>query len=72
MPHTGSLATPVGARNTHSLHFLLAYHRASVLDNPKISIKEIQSNERLQFNNQVRYRQAYRVKEAILRELWGD
>jgi hypothetical protein len=68
-PHSCSPATHFEARNTHSLQFLLAYHRASVLDNPYISIKQIQSNERLQFNNQISYHQAYRVKEAILQEL---
>jgi hypothetical protein len=45
---------------------------ASVVDNPKISIKQIQSNERLQFNNTISYQQAYRVKEVVLQELWGD
>jgi hypothetical protein len=49
-----------------------AHHRASVFDNPKISIKQIQSNERLQFNNKISYHQAYRVKEAVLQELWGN
>jgi hypothetical protein len=33
----------------------LPYHRASVVDNPRISIKQIQSNERLQFSNKISY-----------------
>jgi hypothetical protein len=38
--HSYSPATHVEARNTHSLQFLLPHHRESVLDNPKISIKQ--------------------------------
>ena len=71
-PHTCSPATHFQARNTHAVQFLLPHHRASVVDNPKISIKQIQSNERLQFRNTISYQQAYRVKEAVLQELWGD
>ena len=71
-PHTCSPATHFQARNTHAVQFLLPHHRASVVDNPKISIKQIQSNERLQFHNTISYQQAYRVKEAVLQELWGD
>ena len=72
LPHTCSPATHFQARNTQAVQFLLPHHRASVVDNPRISIKQIQSNERLQFNNKISYQQAYRVKEAALQELWGD
>jgi hypothetical protein len=41
-PHTCSPATHFQARNTHAVQFLLPYYRASVVDNPKISIKQIQ------------------------------
>lgn len=71
-PHTCSPATHFQARNTQTVQFLLPHHRASVIDNPRISIKQIQSNERLQFSNKISYQQAYRVKEAALQELWGD
>src|SRR5258708_35934580 len=71
-PHTCSPATHFQARNTHAVQLLLPHHRAPVVDNPKISIKQIQSNERLQFHNTISYQQAYRVKEVVLQELWGD
>jgi MULE transposase domain/MuDR family transposase len=70
--HTCSPATHFKAKNIHSVEFLAPHHKAAVIDNPKISIKQIQSNERLQFNNTINYQQAYRVKELILREIWGD
>ena len=37
-----------------------------------ISAKQIQSAERLQYFNNISYLQAYRVKQAILTEMWGD
>ena len=67
VPHTCSPATHFKARNIHSVEFLAPHHKAAVIDNPKISVKQIQSNERLQFNNTINYQQAYRVKELILR-----
>jgi MULE transposase domain/MuDR family transposase len=71
-PHTCSPATHFTAKNTHSLQFLLPHHRAAIIDNPSISVKQIQSNEHLQFYNKISYRQAHRVKEAALQEIWGD
>jgi hypothetical protein len=68
-PYTCSPATYFQARNTQTIQFLLPHHRASVIDNPRISIKQIQSNKRLQFGNKINYQQAYRVKEAVLQEL---
>ena len=40
-PHTCSPATHFQARNTQTVQFLLPHHRASVIDNPRISIKQI-------------------------------
>jgi hypothetical protein len=60
------------ASNTNSLEYLVPHHRAIVRDNPKISAVQIQSLERLQYYNRIPYLQAYRIKEAILKEMWGD
>jgi hypothetical protein len=68
-PHTCSPTTQFQARNTHAMQFLLPHHKASVVNNPKISIKQIQSNRRLQFHNTISYQQAYQVKEVVLQEL---
>lgn len=59
-PHTCSPATHYIAPNTNALPFLIPHHRAAVIDNPKITAKQIQSNERLQYSNQIPYLQAYR------------
>ena len=71
-PHTCSPATHYSASNTNSLEYLIPHHRSAIIDNPKISSKQIQSNERLHFFNKIPYLQAYRVKQAILSEIWGD
>jgi hypothetical protein len=57
IPHTCSPGTHFHARNTQAVQFLLPHHRASVVGNPRNSIKQIQSNERLQFNNKIGYQQ---------------
>ena len=72
IPHSCGPATHFTATNTHSLQILIPHHRAAVIDNPKITAKQLQSNERLQYFNQIPYLQAYRVKQAILTEMWGD
>jgi hypothetical protein len=44
-PYTCSPATHYIAPNTNALPFLIPHHRAAVIDNPKITAKQIQSNE---------------------------
>ena len=70
--HSCSSGSHFGALNTRSLEYLIPHHQAAVRDNPKISAKQIQSSERLQYYNKIPYLQAYRVKQAILAEMWGD
>ena len=50
-PYTCSPATHYIAPNTNALSFLIPHHQAAVIDNPKISAKQIQSNEQLQYSN---------------------
>lgn len=71
-PHSCSSGSHLGASNTHSLEYLIPHHQAAIRDNPIISVKQIQSSERLQHFNKIPYLQAYRVKQAILGEMWGD
>ena len=40
-PHSYSPATHFAATNIHSLQFLIPHHRAAVIDNPKISVKQL-------------------------------
>jgi hypothetical protein len=70
--HTCSPASHFGASNMNSLEYIIPHHRAAVVDNPKITPKQIQSIERLQYYNKIPYLQAYRAKQAILEELYGD
>jgi hypothetical protein len=58
--HTCSPTTHFNAKNIHSVEFIAPHHKAAVIDNPIISVKQIQSNERLQHNNTINYQQAYR------------
>jgi hypothetical protein len=59
-PHSCNPATHYIAPNTNALQFLIPHHRAAIIDNPNITAKQIQSNERLQYSNQIPYLQAYR------------
>ena len=47
IPHSCGPATHFKATNSNSLQFLIPHHRAAIIDNPQISAKQIQSNERL-------------------------
>jgi hypothetical protein len=69
MPYSCSPGSHFGASNTHSLEYLIPHYRAAIRDNPKISAKQIQSTEQLQFYNKIPYLQAYRVKQAVLKEI---
>jgi hypothetical protein len=48
------------------------HHRASIIDNRKITATQIKSNERLHFHNNISYMQAYRTIQAVLTEMYGD
>jgi hypothetical protein len=58
-PHTCSPAVHYNNRQAHSVSYLMEHHRASIIDNRKITIAQIQSNERLQFSNKIGYMLAY-------------
>jgi hypothetical protein len=60
-PHICSPATHYNTPYTNTLLFLISHHRAAVIDNPKITAKQLQSNERLQYSNSIPYLQAYRL-----------
>jgi MuDR family transposase len=52
-------------KQSSSLWFLKEHHRAMVLDNRNITAKQIQSDERLRYNNRISYRQALRVVRTL-------
>ena len=53
--YTCSPANHLTASNTNNLKFVIPHHRASIIDNPDITAKQIQSNKRLQFFNNILY-----------------
>jgi hypothetical protein len=67
VPHSCFPSTHYTSSAANALSYLLPHHRATVIDNPRITLKQIQSNERLQFFNKIPYQQAYR--ESKLSEM---
>jgi hypothetical protein len=60
------------ASNRNSIEYLLPHNRAAIRDDPATSAEHIQSAERRQYFNNVPHLQAYRVKQVILIEMWGN
>jgi hypothetical protein len=72
VPYSYSPAIHYKSKQAHSVEYLAPHHRASVIDNQSITITQIRLNERLHFSNEIGYLQAYRTKQALLKELDGD
>jgi hypothetical protein len=58
-PYTCSPAVHYDNRQAHSVSYLIEHHCASIIDNRKITVAQIRSNERLLFNNEIGYMPAY-------------
>jgi len=56
-------------KQTSAIWFLKDHYRASVVDNHDITPAQMQSNERLRFNNNISYMQVYQVKQSLLVDL---
>ena len=72
MPHMCSPVVHYNNRHAHAVSYLIEHHRAAIIDNRKITPAQIQSNERLQYNNEIGYMPAYRTIQAVLTEMYGD
>jgi hypothetical protein len=70
-PHSCCPTVHYKNKQASSLWYLKDHHRGSVIDNRDITPAQIRSNERLRFNNNINYLQAYRVKQALLVEIEG-
>jgi hypothetical protein len=70
-PHTCSPVVHYKNKQSSALWFLKDHYCASVIYNHDITPAQIQSDERLRFNNNINYIQAYRVKQALLVEIEG-
>jgi len=56
----------------HSVKYLIKHHRASIIDNSYVTTAQIQSNKHLNYNNNISYKQAYHIIQAVLLEMYGD
>lgn len=70
--HSYSPATHYKNKQSSSLWFLEDHYRASIINNRTLTPAQIQSNERLRLNNTICYRQAHRLKQALLDEISGQ
>jgi hypothetical protein len=70
-PHSCHPTVHYQNRAAHSVSFLKEHHRASVIDDRHITARTIRSNERINWGNNISYRQAHRVKERLLEEIDG-
>ena len=70
--HIPAVLLPTTSPGSLSRSNTTAHHRASVIDNRNITARQIMSNERLQYSNNISYRQAYRTISALLTEIDGD
>jgi len=58
-------------KQSSAIWFLKDHHCASVVSNRDITPTQIQSDEQLRFSNSITYKQAHRVKQALLVEIEG-
>jgi hypothetical protein len=70
--HSYSPTTHYQNKQLSSLWFLKDHHQASIIDNRTLTPAQIQSYKRLRFNNTISYRQAHRLKQALLDEINGQ
>ena len=54
-PHTCTPTTHYNFKPSHSMWYLKSHHRSSVINNRNITPGQIQSDERLQFSNEINY-----------------
>jgi hypothetical protein len=53
--HSYSPTTHYNHKPAHLVNYLIDHHRASIIDNRKITIAQIRSNERLYYSNNINY-----------------
>jgi hypothetical protein len=70
--HTCRPTTHYKNKTAHSVKYLIEHHCAAIIDNPHINAAQIRSNERLNYNNNIGYKQAYRTIQAALLEMYSD
>jgi hypothetical protein len=71
IPHSCSPANHYKNKQSSALWFLKDHHRASLVNDRTLTPAQIQSYKRLRFSNTISYRQAHRLKQALLDEIEG-
>ncbi len=71
-PYSCSPIVHYNNKHAHSLSYLVEHHRASIIDNPKITAAQIRSDERLRYSNTINYKQSYRTIKTVLIEMYRD
>lgn len=72
IPHSCSPAIHYKNKQSSALWFLKDHHRASLVHDRTLTPAQIQVTERLRFSNTINYRQAHRLKQALLDEIEGN
>jgi hypothetical protein len=72
VPHSCSPTVHYNNKQAHTVSYLIEHHRASIINNQRITALQIRSDERLRFSNNINYKQAYRTIQAVLLEMYGD
>lgn len=70
--HTCSPTVHYKNKNAHLVKYLIEHHCSLVIDNRHITATQIRSTKRLNFNNDISYKQAYRTIQAILTKMYSD
>jgi MuDR family transposase len=72
VPHSCSPAVHYDNKQAHTVSYLIEHHRASIINNRRITAFQIRSDERLRFSNNINYKQAYRTIQAVLLKMYRD
>jgi len=70
--HTCRPSTHYKNKRAHSIKYLIKHHRASIINNPRITAAQILSNKRLNYYNDISYKQAYRTIQAVLLKMYSN
>ena len=71
-PHTCSFTTHTYFRYSNAISYTFTHHLDTISQDRNLKPKYITNNERLQYSNQLSYKQAWRLKEKAIQQIEGD
>jgi hypothetical protein len=71
-PHTCSPVVHYKNRQAYLVAYLAEHHRALIINNQRITAAQIRSTKRLQFSNNISYKQAYCTIQAVLTKMYSN